>query len=163
MHDYDIGRIYELTIQICRQTHYEYMGKAGMLAAEKYESRKKKDAITQCLNKRLFMGIVRQRKGQAEICSNDASQFYDRITHPMISLDLGSLGIPQSYTACILSMMHRMNHQIRTGYGDSDLNFSGESWNIPPQGVIQGSGMAPTVWAIVSSSLFDIMIKAKSG
>ena len=169
--DYRINRLRTITLlEADMNLLFKFIGKlimeigeeTGTLAGEQYGSRKNKDAITQCLNKSLLMDIIRQRKCRAAICSNDASQCYDRITHPMVSLSLGRIGIPQSYTSCILSTIQSMKHQIRTGYGDSDCFFTGESWTVLPQGVIQ-SGMVPAIWATISSVLFDIMRDEESG
>jgi hypothetical protein len=48
-----------------------------------------------------------------------------------------------------------LRHFVRTAYGDSDIWFGGSGWLLPPQGVGQGNGGGPAIWAFVSTPLFD--------
>jgi len=50
-----------------------------LLTVEQYGSRCHKDAITQCLNKRLWYDYIRSTHQLAALCSNDAKSCYDRI------------------------------------------------------------------------------------
>ena len=47
----------------------------------------------------------------------------------------------------------------RTAYGDSEIKFGGfdEDFWFKPQGVGQGNGSGPSVWAVVSSRMFEVL------
>jgi len=63
-----------------------------------------------------------------------------------------------------------MNHTIQTAFGDSELMYRGDCWVVPlpglaggnkkmgpPQGAGQGNGAVPTMWAVVSTPMLEIM------
>jgi hypothetical protein len=49
--------------------------------------------------------------------------------------------------------IQRMRHTVRASFGDSTRTYGGtngkNSWKLPPQGVLQGNGSGPAVWAIL--------------
>jgi len=51
--------------------------RCGLLADEQYGSRWNKDAITQCLNKRLWYDYIRCTRQLAALCSNDTKSCYN--------------------------------------------------------------------------------------
>jgi len=53
---------------------------ADALAAEQYRSCKFKDAITQCLTKRLWYDYVQLQKMPVALCSNDAKVVMTRLS-----------------------------------------------------------------------------------
>ena len=55
-----------------------------------------------------------------------------------------------------------MVHQIRTMYGDYDITYGGDDigdWDNYAQGVLQGNASGPTIWALISSIIFEILHK----
>ena len=88
----------------------------GTLAVEQYGSRKYKAAITQCLNKRLFMEIVRQRKCKASICSNDCIPIMLWSCHT-------SDGQSHSWTSQDSSILHLMYSLYDTMYEPPNKNW----------------------------------------
>eukprot|EP00957_Ditylum_brightwellii_P055783 4227139-Ditylum_brightwellii.AAC.1 len=50
-----------------------------------------------------------------------------------------------------------MVHTVRTAYSDSLLSYEGDLWAIPcsspSQGLGQGNGAAPCIWALVSTPI----------
>jgi hypothetical protein len=42
-------------------------------------------------------------------------------------------------------------------YGDSELTFTGELWTVPIQGVGQGNGVGPQIWAVVSTPVLNML------
>ena len=132
-------------------------------AKEQYGSRKGHNAILHGLNKKLFYDITRQSVTPETVCSNDATQCYDRIAHPLLFRLLQKSGVPPATSMSFILTVEKMKHHIRTGNGDSVRYFKGENWEIPPQGVIQGSGAAPAYWSIISSFLLNIMQKERLG
>jgi hypothetical protein len=76
---------------------------------------------------------------------------YDRIVHAITSLCLRRQGIAKSEVVCMFSTLQNLEHTIRTAYGDSEETYGGDLWVIlPMQGVYQGNGAGPLIWAVVS-------------
>jgi hypothetical protein len=57
----------------------------------------------------------------------------------------------------MFSTLQNLEHTIRMAYGNSEETYGGDLWVIPMQGVYQGNGAGPLIWAVVSSPLLDIM------
>jgi hypothetical protein len=64
--------------------------------------------------------------------------------------------VPPGPIICMFSTIQCLNHYIRTIYGDSELSFTGELWTVPIQGVGQGNGAGPQIWALVSTPVLDL-------
>jgi hypothetical protein len=45
-------------------------------------------------------------------------------------------------------MLQNLEHTIRTAHGDSEETYGGDLWVIPMQGVYQGNGAGPLIWAL---------------
>ena len=137
---------------------------AKILAPEQYGSRKFMRAIDHALNKRLVMDIARQKKIPAAICSCDLKSCYDRIGHAFASLAMQRGGAPIEPIICMFETIQKLIHSVRTGFGDSFETFGGEFIRqLVLQGVGQGNGAGPSIWALVSSVLFDILRKKGYG
>ena len=55
-----------------------------------------------------------------------------------------------------------MVHKVRTAFGDSEKTYGGDEmddWENYPQGVLQGNANGPTIWAVLSSVVFEILQK----
>jgi len=122
-----------------------------LLADEQYGSHRNKAAVLQCLNKGLFYDLLWQLKKPAALCSNDAKSCYNRITLLAVALCLCWLGCPQPAAMSMITTIHKMEHHIRTTYGDSVMSASCKSWKAPIAGIGQGNGAGPHIWATVSS------------
>jgi hypothetical protein len=48
-------------------------------------------------------------------------------------------------------------HRVRTAFGDSDLSYGGSGWIKPLHGIGHGNGGGPPIWAVISSTLLDIL------
>ncbi len=118
-----------------------------LLADEQYGSRQQKAAVLQCLNKGLFYDLLRQWKKPAALCSNNAKSCYDRITLLAAALCLCRLGAPINAVQSMTKTIHRMNHHIRTMYGDSSQSASRNTWATLIAGIGQGNGAGPAIWA----------------
>ena len=62
--------------------------KFHQIAPEQFGSRKRHSAIDQVIIKTLFDDILRIKRQDGYLCSNDAKECYDRITHTFVSLAL---------------------------------------------------------------------------
>jgi len=148
----------------CNQNN-KWLGRAFMqeaelwdlLAVEQYGSRRHKDAITQCLNKRLWYDYIRSTRQPAALCSNDAKSCYDRIVLLIAALCMCRLGASKPSVLSMLATIRDMRHHTRTVHGDSTRFVSRQTWNQPVASIGQGNGAGPAIWAAVSSPLFTIM------
>ena len=127
------------------------------IAKEQFGSRAGLTAIDQSLNKRLTYDLMQQRKRPGALCSNDAKSCYDRIVHSVASLAMQRVGAPVEPIVCMFTTIQNLQHRIRTVYGDSEIGFSGELYAVPFQGVGQGNGAGPQIWAVVSTPIFNML------
>jgi hypothetical protein len=67
------------------------------------------------------------------------------------------MGVEEPPIVCIFSTIQNLHHSIRTVYGDSELTFSGQLWTVPIQGVGQGNGAGPQIWAVVSTPVLNML------
>eukprot|EP00957_Ditylum_brightwellii_P049520 3755996-Ditylum_brightwellii.AAC.1 len=56
-----------------------------------------------------------------------------------------------------------MVHTVQTAFADSIESYGGDIWaqpcSPPPQGLSQGNGAAPTIWALVSTLILNTLRK----
>ena len=64
---------------------------------------------------------------------------------------------------CMLTTLQNMEHHIRTIYRDSTNGFSGMLWAVPWQGVGQGNGTGPQIWALASTPVLNMLREAGCG
>eukprot|EP00978_Attheya_sp_CCMP212_P001589 scaffold3244_cov37-Attheya_sp.AAC.4 len=123
----------------CNQNHKhlgrELMKRAeahGGLAPEQYGSRKKYSSAEQALNKRLTFDILCQERRSAIDTTIDLASCYDLVLHT-----------------------------IRTVAGESEASFGGQLWAVAfeslPQGLNQGNGAGPGIWAVVSTPVLNML------
>ncbi len=129
----------------------------SQLPPEQYGSRKSLSAIEHGLNKRLTLDIQRQKRLPGILCSNDMKSCYDRIVHPVATLCMRRLGVPEAPIVSMFSAIQNMEHHVRTAYGDSTQWFGGSEWDTPVHGVGQGNGAGPAIWAAVSTPILNLM------
>ena len=127
------------------------------IAKEQFGSRSRLTAIDQSLNKRLTYDIIRQKRRPGALCSNDAKSCYDRIVHSVASLAMQRVGAPVEPIICMFTTIQNLQHRIRTVCGDSEIGFSGAMYVVPIQGVGQGNGAGPQIWAVVSTPVFNML------
>jgi hypothetical protein len=127
------------------------------IAMEQYGSRAKLSAGDHSLNKRLTFDLMRQSKRPGAMCSNDAKSCYDRIVHSVASLAMQRLGVAEAPIVCMFTTIQNLEHKIRTVFGDSTIGFTGALWAVPIQGVGQGNGAGPQIWAAVSTPVLNML------
>jgi hypothetical protein len=71
--------------------------------------------------------------------------------------------VPKPTIICMFATLQDLEHNIRTAYGDSSITYGGNLWVAPLQGIGQGNGAGPPLWAIVSSPLFEMLCTAGFG
>jgi len=127
------------------------------MALEQYGSQKEKLAGIQCLNKRLLYDYTRSTHRPLALCSNNAKSCYDCIVLIVAALCLCHLEAPKPKVQSMITTLHKMQHHIRSTYGDSTQSQGQQQWAAPIAGIGQGNGAGPQIWAAVSSLLFQIL------
>ena len=131
------------------------------IAPEQF-SRPGRSAIDQTILKRCTFDHHRSRRLCYSLCSSDLTGCYDRIVHTAAALALLRLGIRHSKIHSMFDSIQRMVHKVRTAFGDSEKTYGGDEmddWENYPQGVLQGNANGPTIWAVLSSVVFEILQK----
>jgi hypothetical protein len=122
-----------------------------ILAREQFGSRKHHQSITAALNKRLTMDLLRQRRQAGALCSNDAKSCYDRIVHNIASLAMRRTGLPAEPIKLMFESLQKAEHRVTiTAFGISEQTYR-KNLTIPYQGVGQGNGGGPVIWAVIST------------
>ena len=73
------------------------------------------------------------------------------------------VGMPKGPVACMFKTIQDLKHSVCTVFGDSTREFGGHLWIIPVHGVGQGNGAGPTIWAVVSAPVLDMMHDREHG
>ena len=126
--------------------------KAKAVFPDQYGCRKNHTAINACLNKVLLMDAMHQKRQPGAIAMNDAKRCFDRINHTFAILVLMSFGVSSILARSLFKTLQTADHHIITGYGRSDKAYSNNDKGAPHQGIGQGNGLGPTLWAQLSSS-----------
>jgi hypothetical protein len=155
---------YNMNNKILGREIMAHAERQGLVAPEQYGSRKKRSAIAHALNKQLAYSLVRVLRSPAAMCSNDAQGCYDRIVHSVASLSLQRVGAPIAPILSMFSTLQNLQHYVRTAFGDSTVALhAAEVHPVAIQGVGQGNGAVPQVWALVSTLLLDALRQAGYG
>ena len=131
--------------------------KAKAVSPDQYGCRKNHTAINACLNKVLLMDGMRQKKQAGAIAMNDAKGCFDRINHTFAILVLMSFGVSSLLARSVFETLQTADHHIKTGYGRSGKAYGNNDEEEPHQGIGQGNGLGPTLWALLSSILIKNM------
>jgi len=134
-----------------------------LLAPEQYGSHSGLATIYHSLNMQLSLDIIRQKKIPAAICSNDAKSCYNCIVHSFAAIALMRLGVPMNPIRMMFATIQELKHFIQMAHGDSKRFFSGPTSGKLNQGVGQGNGVGPQIWAAISSPIFEYVCKQGYG
>jgi retron-type reverse transcriptase len=134
-----------------------HVEKAKAVSPDQYGCRKNHTAINACLNKVLLMDGFRQKCQSRAIAMNDAKGCFDRVNHTIAILVLTSFGVSRVLARSLFETLQKADHQIKTGYGKSDKAYGNSDEPEPHQGIGQGNGLGPTLWALLSSVLIRNM------
>jgi hypothetical protein len=128
----------------------------GAIPKEQAGSRKNHRSVLLALIKVLTMDLLRLRRQAGALCSNDAKSCYDRIVHWIAALCMRRLGLQKEPTFKMFKTIQLAWNNIATAYGESKRRYGGTRW-LPLQGVGQGNGAGPMIWAVISAVLIAIM------
>ena len=131
---------------------------SDLIAAEQF-SRPGRSAQDNALAKRLVFDHFRFLKHPFGMCACDLKSCYDRVVHTAASIALQRVGVPKSRMTCMFETIQNLVHTVRTAYGKSHKSYGGYSpiFTNMPQGLGQGNGAGPTIWSILSSTVFDVL------
>ena len=128
----------------------------GVMPKEQAGSRKHHRLVLSALNKVLTMDLLWMRHQAGALCSNDAKSCYDRIVHWIAALCLRRNGLQKEPSFEMFITLQKAWHCIATAYGESTSRYGGDR-TTPLQGVGQGNGAGPTIWAVISTVLIAVM------
>ena len=144
----------------------KYLGRSMMnhailhdlLAKEQYSIPGKK-CIDHVINRKLLFDLIRYQKTSASMASVDLKSCYDRISHSPAYLAMRGFGIPHKPINSMFNTIQNMKHRNKTVHGISDCSFGGKDkrFKAKPNGVCQGNGAGPAIWAVVSSNMFKVL------
>ena len=155
------------------ETEYNHsnrtLGREGMskaleldaIAPEQF-SRPGRSSIDQSTLKRLCTDHQHYNRECFAQTSIDLANNYDRIIHTAAALALLRIGVSHSKIKTLFESIQKMTHRVRTAYGDSHDTYGGcttDDWENYPQGILQGNACGPTVWALISSIIFECLHK----
>jgi hypothetical protein len=126
------------------------------LPDEQAGSRKNHQSSMAALNKVLTMDLLRLLRQAGGLCSNDAKSCYDRIVHWVAIVCLMRLGMPYEPIRSMFETLQSAWHFIATAFGISSSKYGRFCWP-PLQGVGQGNGAGPAIWAVISAVLISMM------
>jgi hypothetical protein len=126
-----------------------------LIPPDQYGSRKCKLAILAALNKVLMIDLSRLRRLPMALCSNDAKSCYDRIVLWIAALSLLQMGAARSAVAEMMQTLLQAWHFVIIAFRESTRRYRGT--NHPLQGVGQGNGATPAIWAVTSAVLLGVM------
>ena len=129
----------------------------NVLSDDQMGSRKDRTSDETSVCKVLTFDLIRQKRIPAIISSNDLKSCYDRIAHSFANLSMRRVGVPVEPILCMFKTIQEMEHYVRTVYGQSSISTGGHLWLVPPHGVGQGNGAGPSIWAVVSTPVLDLM------
>ena len=138
----------------------EHTNNHNLLAVEQYSTPGKK-CIDHVINRRLTFDVVRYQKASLAVSAVDLKSCYDRIAHSPAYLAMRGFGIPAEPVKSMFNTYQNIKFHIKTSHGTSKQYFGGQEngFKAKPQGVGQGNGAGPPVWAVVSSRMFQILRK----
>ena len=128
------------------------------IAPEQF-SRPGRSAQDNALGKRLVFDHYRFLKRPFGMCACDLKSCYDRVVHTAASLALQRVGVPLSRLKCMFETIQNLTYHVQTAYGRSEQSFGGHSPQFAnmPQGLGQGNGAGPTIWSVLSSTVFEVL------
>jgi hypothetical protein len=129
-------------------------GKIQTIPSEAY-AKKGFQAVDCGLNKVLIASIIRQRKLTAALCSNGAKQYYDHIFHAVANICVQRVGVTDATWMVMLGTLQQMQHYVKTAYGTSNTSYG--CIETPLQGVLEGNGMGPAIWLLISVPLINML------
>jgi hypothetical protein len=89
---------------------------------------------------------------------------YDRIVHSVASVCMQRLGIAMNPLRSMFYTLQQLEHYIRTAQGISQLSFNAEDVHpIAIQGIGQGNGAGPQIWAAISTVVLNMLRSQQAG
>jgi hypothetical protein len=63
----------------------------------------------------------------------------------------------------MFGMIQELQHHVHTAFGDLKTFFAANTGQVPIQGVGQGNGAGPQIWALVSTPIFNMLREMRYG
>ena len=119
-------------------------------------AKKGHQSIEAAIIKIMFFDYLRIMKRNGAFIAMDLMNCFDRMAHPVSSLCAQRLGTSSTVSECMINTLCRMQHYIRTAYGDSEWSYTGSSRR-PLQGAVQGNGAASPLFIAISCVIISFL------
>ena len=139
----------------------EYIKSLTEMASGQYRCRKHHRANLCCLNKTLVFDEFQIHRSSGIYVTVDATGCFDCICHAAVILTLWSFGLVATFAQTLFEVLQRSMHSIQTGFGVSSPLYGNEHPSL--QDTVQGNGLAPTCFALLSCKMFRCKERAGHG
>ena len=127
-----------------------------------YGSRPRRQAPDPVFIEEMMNEVARNTRTSLIKFDNDATSCYDRIIPAVAVLASRKYGMPRAVTSVMANTLQAARYKLKTEAGVSDEYYT-HSAAAPIYGTGQGSGNSPTIWCVISSTLFDCQEEAMNG
>jgi hypothetical protein len=89
---------------------------------------------------------------------------YDRIVHSFASMCMQRWGVPRQAIHAMFLTLQNLRHYVSTCFGESKVFFDAKDVHpIAIQGIGQGNGAGPQIWAAISTVILNMLRQSASG
>jgi len=127
----------------------------GQVNSNQHGARPGCEASSLALSEELRTDISYSTRRTLVSVDNDASDCFDRMLPPLISLNNRAYGLPQELARLHGNTLKSTQYFLRTSKGLSETFYT-HCDEFPIYGTGQGSGNSPVLWLLLSATLFDI-------
>ena len=113
------------------------------------------------LNKCLIGDICRLLRILECYGMNNTIRCFNRIDHTLAIITPMHFELAYNTAQTLLQVMQKSLHYIKTGYGICDPVYGDDS--VPLAACVQGNGLGPTLWALISTVILTMCKKASHG
>jgi len=166
IHRLRVLHIYEADLNLIMAVKWRDLLKSaetqGHVNTNQHGARPGCEASTLALSEELRTDIAYSTRRTLVSVDNDASDCFDRMLPPLVSLTNRAYGMPRELATLHGNTLKSTRYYLRTAKGLSD-NFYSHCDEFPIYGTGQGSGNSPVLWLLLSATLFDIHTSMANG
>jgi hypothetical protein len=166
IHRLRVIHLYEFDLGACMAILWKEMllvsERRGTINDGQFGGRKGREASNLALAEELKVDICLASRKSLVNFDNDAASCYDRILAPIASLLGRKKGLHRLVTLVHATTLAEARYKLKTALGISEAEYSHED-AFPIYGTGQGSTNSPTIWIIISSTLFDVHMQRANG
>ena len=166
IHRLRVLHIYEADLNLIMAVKWRDLLKEAdarnMVNVNQHGARPGCEAASLALSEELRTDIAYSTRRTLISVDNDASDCFDRMLPPLVSVTNRSYGLPQELARIHGATLQATRYYLRTQKGISTTYYS-HCNDFPIYGTGQGSGNSPVLWLLLSATLFDIHTSQANG